>query len=285
MKYINIFVLLTGLTLPLTAHAFRPDQGDGWGPTAASNVESVRNTRHNLTVEYASWRAFMNPYFNNYGEVCVYCHTPHGANGSAQGAPLWNRAASTAEYTLYSQGNLPISGPGPNSVTCLSCHDGTIAIDAIINMPGRGGYDPTHQMDEAFLDSWAGDIQHQTMSQCTQCHYRGNGWSIPDLGLYTVGPDLSNDHPIGVVFPTAGDFAVPSGMTPGGMQFFDRDGDNRADPNEIRLYDSGEGHEVECASCHDPHGVMDPNGGSTFIASFLRVRNENSALCFTCHNN
>ncbi len=283
MKYIGIFLLLIGLSLPVISHAFNPDQGDGWGPTAASNVGGVRNTRHNLSLDFATWRAFMNPYFNNYGEVCVYCHTPHGANTSIQGAPLWNRTASTAEYTLYEQVNQTISGPGPNSVTCLSCHDGTIAIDAVINMPGPGKYDPTHQLDETFLDSWAGDIQHQTMLGCTQCHYAGNGWSIPDLGLYTVGPDLSNDHPIGVNLPNTSDFRILTGEVTGEMRFFDRDGDNRADPDEIRLYESG-GYKVECASCHDPHGVMNPNG-STFLASFLRVSNENSELCFTCHAN
>ena len=45
----------------------------------------------------------------------------------------------------------------------------------------------------------------------------------------------------------------------------------------------GEGFEVECASCHDPHGVPSTGEGSTLLPSFLRVRNENSAVCLTCH--
>ncbi len=275
----------------MVSHAFRPDKGDGWGPTAASNVDSVSNTRHNLSLSFASWRAFMDPYFNNYGEVCVYCHTPHGANSSAQGAPLWNRQVPTTVYTLYNQATMTgqsASAPGPNSLTCLSCHDGTIAIDAIINMPGPDGYDETLMLNEAFLDSWAGDISHQPMNSstgvegCTRCHYAGNGWNIPDLELYTVGPDLSDDHPIGITLPVSSEFRVLTGMLPGKMQFFDKDSDNIADNDEIRLYDSGSGYEVECASCHDPHGVMNPNG-DTFISGFLRVSNEGSAVCLTCH--
>jgi len=119
-----------------------------------------------------------------------------------------------------------------------------------------------------------------------------------------IGTDLRNDHPVGVLYPDtytpAADFNEPNVKLPGNMAFFDTNGNNRADPDEVRLYDSGEGYEVECASCHDPHGV--PSGGSgtntRFSPSFLRVNNGigashdgntgivsngPSALCLTCH--
>ena len=120
-----------------------------------------------------------------------------------------------------------------------------------------------------------------------------------------IGTDLRNDHPVGVLFPDVftpvTDFNEPNVKLPGEMAFFDTNGNNRADPDEVRLYDSGEGYEVECASCHDPHGV--PSGGSgtntRFSPSFLRVNNGigsinhdgnagivsngPSALCLTCH--
>ena len=140
--------LLIGMTLPMTSHAFRPDQGDGWGPTAFSNVGGVSNTRHNLSLpqDVVTWRVFMNEYYNDYGDVCVYCHTPHSANTTTQGTPLWNRPTQATSYTVYgstvpgqdpsspmASGQTP-SAPGPASITCLSSHDGTLAIDAIINI-------------------------------------------------------------------------------------------------------------------------------------------------------
>ena len=74
--------------------------------------------------------------YNEYGEVCVYCHTPHNARTDA-GAPLWNRADPETNYTLYSSDSLRSQPgqPGPKSMVCLSCHDGTISVDAVINAP------------------------------------------------------------------------------------------------------------------------------------------------------
>ena len=67
------FLLLVGLiVLPLTSFATivgsRHDLSAGMG--AAYN--------HNLV-------------FNNYGQVCVYCHTPHDSNKDNGGKLLWNK--------------------------------------------------------------------------------------------------------------------------------------------------------------------------------------------------
>ncbi|MGK7346405.1 MAG: cytochrome c3 family protein, partial [Candidatus Nitrospinota bacterium M3_3B_026] len=96
----------------------------------------------------------------------------------------------------------------------------------------------------------------------------------------------TDDHPVGVNLPDTNtyDFKEPT-ATDGALKFFDGDGDGRADPDEVRFYDTGEGYEVECASCHDPHGVESAGPGSEFIPSFLRVNNNNaSSLCLTCHD-
>lgn len=66
------------------------------------------------------------------------------------------------------------------------------------------------------------------------------------------------------------DFNEPDVSVSGKWAFFDTNGNNFADTNEIRLYDSGGGYEVECASCHDPHGVPSGGQGSRFSPSFLR---------------
>ena len=66
-------------------------------------------------------------------EICVVCHTPHNANTSVVNAPLWNHALSaTATYTMYSSAtmNAVTTGqPDGSSKLCLSCHDGTVALE------------------------------------------------------------------------------------------------------------------------------------------------------------
>jgi len=60
-------------------------------------------------------------------ELCVYCHTPHGATAGA--TPLWNRDLSGATYVPYQSSSLDATGigqPGGTSKLCLSCHDGTM---------------------------------------------------------------------------------------------------------------------------------------------------------------
>lgn len=97
-------------------------------------------------------------------QICAPCHTPHGAiqkdaNGKVIAGPLWNHTLSTATYTLYldSTGTGVTGDVDQNSKLCLSCHDGTVA-----------------------LDSFGGAT--------------GSTFIMADSKL---GTDLSNDHPIG----------------------------------------------------------------------------------------
>lgn len=66
------------------------------------------------------------------GRICVACHAPHKTDTSVASAPLWNHAMTTATYNLYSSATLKatVSQPGGNSKLCLSCHDGTVAVDS-----------------------------------------------------------------------------------------------------------------------------------------------------------
>ena len=300
---------------------------DGWDPdTGASNLVSdgIIGTRHNLTMSYLIGGTGLGPgvmefSMNAYGEVCVYCHTPHGANNSSgAGMPLWNRTVNPGlSYILYSEpegsapttlqlaGEQTVTHPGPASLTCLSCHDGVTAIDSIINMPGSGGYSSMQEMavNTGFLDGWVqtNSAAHLGLQGCaTECH---NGVGPAEFANFVIGAgvnadgtiraqsgnvvDLSDDHPVGVLYPTAltsqawVDFREMDVEVPGRYAFFD-DGNGRADKDEIRVYDSGDGFEVECASCHDPHGVPD-DANISFIPSFLRVSNADSTLCLACH--
>ncbi|CAB1370352.1 cytochrome c3 family protein [Denitratisoma oestradiolicum] len=273
-----------------------------------SNQGSVANTRHNMTQRQSSGggpsAAIMDPYRNDYQEVCVYCHTPHAANTTVA-LPLWNRTIKVTTYTTYEQLGTStltqsVSQPGPNSLACLSCHDGQTAVDSIVNMPGSGGYSAAQMtaQNNSFLNTWTNTrgpdaSVHLGMSApdntgCLACHSPDAGFvgaGATDFRAFRIGTDLTNDHPVGVTFPTNNgpgtDFNTPGG-TKGSTKFYDRNGNNHMDKDEIRLYDSGAGPKVECASCHDPHGVSP--GGGAFNPTFLRVSNTGSAVCMTCHS-
>jgi hypothetical protein len=72
-------------------------------------------------------------------EICLPCHTPHGAivrdsNGQLVGGPLWNHTLSSVQtYDLYldwQTGTIESGNVDSNSRLCLSCHDGTVAVDS-----------------------------------------------------------------------------------------------------------------------------------------------------------
>lgn len=210
---------------------------------------TIVNSKHDLAWSYHRVSEGFHPW-DDFNQICVFCHTPHHAD-QAQG-PLWNRQAPTGPYTLYQSPSLVSTpqNPGPSSLLCLSCHDGTLAVDLVVNRPlyGIGTTTTRHgAMTTAGTDSWV---------NCgTFCHKPGGAWHDGTLNyLYT---DLSNDHPVGIVYPNSPKLA----SAPPGGKF----------ANGVRLVDN----RVECVSCHNPH---DPA-----IPPFLVTSDENSALCYTCH--
>src|SRR3972149_6300104 len=104
-------------------------------------VENVRMTKHNLS-------ANTNIGATGTTEVCIFCHTPHGGDTTVGGgsAPLWNRTVPTSgSYSqVYTSPNFDAidsdtankGKPKGVSLACLSCHDGTIAFDALANFGG-----------------------------------------------------------------------------------------------------------------------------------------------------
>jgi len=81
----------------------------------------------------------------------------------------------------------------------------------------------------------------------------------PLIGPDVLGTDLSDDHPISFTYDSqlalnAGNLADPADL-----------------PASIRL----EGGQLQCTSCHNPHEDQRP--------MFLRMDNQNGALCTACH--
>jgi predicted CXXCH cytochrome family protein len=74
-------------------------------------------------------------------EVCVFCHTPHNASTDLP-VVMWNHASTGATYTAYSSATLKgdfvdsaQKQPSGVSKACLSCHDGTVAVNQL-----QGGF-------------------------------------------------------------------------------------------------------------------------------------------------
>lgn len=269
-----------------------------------SKIGSIANTRHNLYMPQVPNRLWMDGYRNDYGEVCVYCHTPHVANTTVN-LPLWNRTMKATTYTTYDQLGTSsltqtVSQPGAASLGCLSCHDGTTAVDSIVNMPGSGRYSAAQTTTEntAFLDTWAASGKpgptgkHSGMNYthyslpgggCLNSCHTENGGMFGDFNGAGLGTDLTDDHPIGITYPAANgpgtDYKTPAGIN-GTTTYFDLDGNARLSNGDVRIYET----KVECGSCHDAHGVPSAGPGSVFNPLFLRVSNAGSALCYTCHS-
>jgi Doubled CXXCH motif (Paired_CXXCH_1) len=239
-------------------------------------------------------------------EICVFCHTPHGADTTAS-APLWNkRLPSGTGYNVYNTANsTTIDGQvlntvGSVSITCLSCHDGTQAMDNIINAPGSGGFDPTGGGTGGRAYNWG-----------TSPRIDAGGTGLMN-SVANLGTDLRDDHPIGIEYCGGGLSGTTANATPGIATGRCKDGDFKqpfsgtinAQPvwwvetgtsdslrtrTDIILYNrpftGGTGPGVECASCHDPHVSQGQAGPNSQVAgaTFLRVSNNGSAVCLSCH--
>lgn len=210
---------------------------------------TIVNSKHDLAWGYEQLSG-IHPW-DDYNQVCVFCHTPHGASQS-QGA-LWNRQAPSGPYTLYQSGTLEGAPgqPGRSSLVCLSCHDGSLAVDLVIRKPLYGTSTTSGKhgaMTTAGTDPWV---------NCgVSCHRPSSGWH--DASLKYLSTDLSNDHPVGIAYSSS----PRLNPAPPGGKF----------SNGVRLADN----KVECISCHNPHDPTNP--------PFLVTPDDQSALCYTCHN-
>jgi hypothetical protein len=286
--------VLTGLLLAFT------------GPASAG----IADTKHNLgnTSTQTNHVTGTGNTATTTNEICVFCHTPHGADVTTTNAPpLWNkRLATGATYTTYATLNTPsldgeVLPVGSISVACLSCHDGTQAMDNIINAPGSGG---------VLADGGAAAGRAYTWTAA------GTD-GVMAAGIANLGGDLSNDHPIGIQYCGGGlggtgsvlsgackdgDFVGATGQ-PANVKtatintnqvFWVETGtaNSTKERTDLPLYtrafaalNGGTGPSVECGSCHDPHvstGQAGPNG-QVAGETFLRISNSGSAVCTTCH--
>ena len=212
---------------------------------AAVATAGVVNSKHDFSSggTGGNWGA------TNQAQVCIFCHTPHNAQAGQE--PLWNRVALSKTFSIYSSdtfdGKSTIGQPGGNSKLCLSCHDGSVAIDAYV--AGNPSTSPKMMA--------IGDV-----------YYPGSpyGQGGPNIGGNYAGNnnvnDLTNDHPVSFTYDDALANADKHLKLASAL------------PATLPLY----GGKMECATCHDVH-----NQKSIAGTKLLRVAKDGSALCLTCH--
>jgi predicted CXXCH cytochrome family protein len=156
------------------------------------------------------------------GEICVACHAPH-ENQNTTGL-LWNHTAQTtaiSEYTTYTSPSLDgaAGNPGPVSYLCLSCHDGTVAVDSY------GGNTGSWDVDDSRF---------------------ANG------GAVKFGTSLSNDHPIGITYSQGTGSGQDPELRPTNFATYTLGNGTPTSIDDDFLFEGV----VECGSCHDVHATV-----------------------------
>jgi predicted CXXCH cytochrome family protein len=206
-------------------------------PEATVLTAGIKNTHHDFS--RSTW---------SNGEICKPCHIPHNANTDVQNSPLWNHELSLSTYQVYVSSSLnssPEVAPLGKSKLCLSCHDGTIAIE----------------------------------------NHSGTKTGSRHVNFGNVGTDLRNDHPISFEYNTAlanddGELYDPSSAMSGlGGTIADDLLDNgRMECSSCHDVHVARKTSEGCSGCHFVHGGMITKSLS------IRIDNAGSALCLTCHN-
>jgi predicted CXXCH cytochrome family protein len=132
---------------------------------AHSYGDDITNTLHNLSISGpGTVKSTVEV------EVCIFCHAPHKA--SFDNPPLWNCCLSEANYIPYQSTSLyaNVGQPTGASNLRLSCHDGTVALGALLSKWGEAPFE--------------------------------GGLRFMPPGRTLIGTDLTDDHPVSFVFDT-----------------------------------------------------------------------------------
>jgi predicted CXXCH cytochrome family protein len=212
------------------------------------NGITIDQTPHNLTRPASNTNPDMVGRIRNYGEICTYCHTPHGGPNwqGAPRAPLVNRPRPNPQYRMPefgAQRMIQDAAPSDRSRICLSCHDGSVGLDQIANLPNTyTGAGPAAQ----------------TIDECEGCHSGGSPAGGVNWEGVWIAPDMRKQHPFSVLYdPTRrpGAFNAAVGGAVGGLPLWNG--------------------KAECATCHEPHSERN--------RYFLRVPNVSNSMCLICH--
>jgi hypothetical protein len=201
--------------------------------------------------------------WNSRQGVCSPCHTAHNTDPN-QLVPLWAHASSTATFTKYQSPTLQagIGQPSGASLACLSCHDGTVAVNQ-----GIGGQIGTSLV---YIDPGAqiGPDLHTThpISFVYDSALAAADGYLQDPSTYKIGDPIPNQPGVSPPVP-----ATWSGTSLTGKTI-----------DQSLLIN----HRMECSSCHDVHKQEGsaPTSGILVKISGTDASNRGSLICRTCHN-
>jgi predicted CXXCH cytochrome family protein len=220
---------------------------------------SIIGSAHDFSINTNWWINGTANWVVKYGStnVCGECHTIHHAQNSANGPLFIHSPSANVSFNTYDQGNSPTySGGvvklGPGSLACLSCHDGSTAINSTTDSTGAIGTNGTAQV---FI----------TASYIVTQGANGAAGVPGAVG----NNDLTHMHPIGFSYNTA--LAADSSVQPTSNPF-----NAPGSPTVGSVLKNGQ---VECSTCHDIHRTI---GGSA--SSGIMTVASGQALCLGCHN-
>ena len=294
--------------------------------SAATAADDIRNSRHNLSVT-GGWNtttgtggvgysALDNALGNRDNEdnpgattrICVFCHTPHASAGMMVPVPLWNKNYKQPPGGYNQHDHEEVAAlMGGTSLACLQCHDGTQALDVMLNSPGSGNWNGSGMMSGKSAGYGFAEFSI----------YDGtDGGTIGPTEVSYIGTDLMNDHPINILYAEGTCLGTGTAMMPMGMTCAADDEFREATWDEHHGWEAGPeafpleirnlsefpdftppgaetiGAAVGCYSCHNPHlGNWDADNsqGSFSVEAdatqmFLRVAdNIGSGVCLNCH--
>ena len=206
-------------------------------------------------------------------QICVFCHTPHHA---VESNGIWNRNNPQGAWTMFSSQFYTLTvaaSPNRTSTRCLTCHDGSIAIDALVRQP-TGFVSSTDQGSTIVA---LGDVYYPGNFQNAQTNWGAN------IGNSYAGQhrnDLSDDHPVSFTYNAAlvaqtagrGKGGADGLVTPAGNGFVDAG-------KKLPLFtgpNAGVKDQMECSTCHEVHN-------KTGLKYLLNDTINGSQLCFDCH--
>lgn len=205
-------------------------------------------------------------------QICIYCHTPHHANSTLL---LWNHTRSSSTFTWTDTSvttggtTLPSLNGGTyagQSVKCLSCHDGTVAVGSV------------------YFDQEVFNPNAPTGILMTGTELNGATGKINSGSAFLIGSGgtMDGNHPVAVPYPYNNSLATYNGIGTGSSVNLT---EWKATPANVKIYKSvGQGGPstgdagIECSSCHDPHKNV--TGGDLFLRDVMTQ----SAICLDCHS-
>ncbi len=122
---------------------------------------------------------------------------------------------------------------------------------------GNKGGEASFEVYAPGSDLSSSDVLGMVTRLCLSCH---DGLGASDDVQF--GTNVAGNHPVSVEYDSSSshDLRSPESVEASGL----------------RLYRDGTSVRIECASCHNPH---DNSQGD-----FLRISNQGSAMCLTCHD-